>query len=145
MIRPILAGFAVAIGITAAMAQTNPIAERQAIMKKVGGATRVGTQMAKGEVPFDVAKAKEVFATYEAAGNHFYTLFPENSKTGGDTAALPKIWEDMADFKAHSLKLAADAAKASASVTDLDSLKAAMTDVTKNCGACHQTYRAKKS
>ena len=145
MIRPILAGFAVAIGVTAALAQTNPIAERQAIMKKVGAATRAGTQMAKGEVPFDLTNAKEVFATYEAAGKQFHTLFPENSKTGGDTAALPKIWESMADFKAHSEKLAADATKASASVTDLASFKAAMGDVTKNCGGCHQTYRANKS
>jgi cytochrome c556 len=145
MIRPILAGFAVAIGVTAALAQTNPIAERQAIMKKVGAATRAGTQMAKGEAPFELAKAKEVFATYEAAGKHFYTLFPDNSKTGGDTAALPKIWENMADFKARSEKLAADAQKASASVTDHDSFKAAMGEVTKNCGGCHQTYRANKS
>jgi cytochrome c556 len=145
MIRPILAGFAVAVGVTAALAQANPIAERQALMKKVGAATRAGTQMAKGEVPFDPSKAKEVFATYEAVGKQFYTLFPENSKTGGDTAALPKIWENMADFKAHSEKFAADAAKASASVTDLASFKAALGDVTKNCGGCHQTYRANKS
>jgi cytochrome c556 len=101
--------------------------------------------MAKGEAPFELAKAKEVFATYEAAGKHFYTLFPDNSKTGGDTAALPKIWENMADFKARSEKLAADAQKASASVTDHDSFKAAMGEVTKNCGGCHPTYRANKS
>ena len=50
-------------------------------------------------------------------------LFPDNSKTGGETAASPKIWEDTADFKAKFVKLGNDAKAASASVKDLDSLK----------------------
>src|SRR5215212_5541237 len=111
MIRPILAGLAVAIGVTAAFAQSDPIAERKTLMKSNGAATRTGTQMAKGEIPFELTKAKEIFANYGTVGKRFYTLFPENTKTG-DTAASPKIWDDMAGFKAASEKLASDAEKA---------------------------------
>jgi cytochrome c556 len=144
MIRPLLVGLAVVIGMTAAFAQTDPIAERKALMKSNGAATRTGTQMSRGEIPFDLAKAKEVFANYEVVGKRFYTLFPENTKSG-DTAASPKIWEDMAGFRAASEKLATDAQKASASVKDLDTFKAAFGEATKNCGACHQTYRINKT
>jgi cytochrome c556 len=72
-------------------------------------------------------------------------LFPDNSKTGGETAALPKIWEDMADFKARFVKLGNDAKTADASVKDLDSLKATFSELGKNCSGCHELYRLKKS
>jgi cytochrome c556 len=51
----------------------------------------------------------------------------------------------MSDFKARSDKFAADAKEAQASVKDLDSFKGAFGGVTKNCGGCHENYRAKKS
>jgi cytochrome c556 len=73
-------------------------------------------------------------------------LFPDNSKTGGDTSADPKIWENMSDFKAKFAKFGEDAKAADASVKDLDSFKASMGDIGKNdCGGCHQMYRIKKS
>jgi cytochrome c556 len=145
MIRPILAGFAVAIGVTAALAQSDPIKERQNLMKGFGAATRTGTQMSRGEIPFDATKAKEIFVTFETGSKRIPTLFPENSKTGGDTAADPKIWASMADFQANAAKLGTDAQKAAASANDLETFKAAFGEVAKDCGACHQTYRLKKS
>ena len=72
-------------------------------------------------------------------------LFPDNSKTGGDTAALPAIWANMADFKGRFEKFGAEAKAAQSTVKDLDSFKAAFAGLTKNCGGCHETYRAKKS
>ena len=51
----------------------------------------------------------------------------------------------MADFQAMFTKLGADAKAGEASVTDLDTFKAAFASVGKDCGACHQTYRVKKS
>jgi cytochrome c556 len=145
MMRTILATAAVAIGATIVMAQGDPIATRKQTMKGVGDATKVGAAMAKGEAPFDAAKAREIFTTYDAAAKRMPTLFPENSKTGGETTAAPKIWEDMAGFRAGFAKFDKEANEALTATHDLDSFKAAFGTVTKNCGACHETYRIKKS
>jgi cytochrome c556 len=39
-------------------------------------------------------------------------LFPDDSKTGGDTAALPLIWEKKSEFDAIFVKLGADSTAA---------------------------------
>jgi cytochrome c556 len=145
MIRTVLATMALAIGVTAVAAQSDPIAARKALMKANGDQAKIGAAMAKGEAPFDLDKAKKVFATFEESGVKAPDLFPDNSKTGGETAALPKIWEDKADFNAKLAKFAADSKAAASSVTDLDSFKTAWTGVVKQCGGCHETYRQKKS
>ena len=145
MVRTVLAVAAIAIGVTAVAAQSDPIAARKEVMKGVGAVTKTGGQMAKGEIPYDQTKAQEVFTTYVNASAKMPTLFPDNSKTGGDTAALPAIWSGMDDFKAKFAKFGADAKAAQGSVKDLDSFKASFGAVTKNCGGCHETYRAKKS
>ena len=79
------------------------------------------------------------------AGEQIPSLFPEDSKAGEETAAAPKIWQDMAGFKERAAQLAGDAGQASRSVQDLETFKAALQGVTKNCDACHQVYRIKKS
>jgi cytochrome c556 len=135
----------VVLGATAVIAQQDPIAARKALMKANGAAAKTGVGMAKGEVPFDLAAAKKVFATFEDAAGKMPSLFPDNSKTGGETTAAPKIWEDMADFKAKFAKFGADAKAAEASTTDLNSFKAGFSAVGKNCGGCHEIYRIKKS
>jgi cytochrome c556 len=145
MFRTVLAVAAIAIGVTAVAAQSDPIAARKALMKNVGAMAKTGGQMAKGEVPYDPAKGLEIFATFVDASGKMPALFPENSKTGGETAALPAIWTGMDDFKAKFAKFGSDAKAAQGSVKDLDSFKASFGSVTKNCGGCHETYRAKKS
>src|SRR4051794_11226699 len=145
MNRTVLAVAAIAIGITAVAAQSDPIATRRATMKEVGAQTKTGGGMAKGEIPYDQTKAQTIFATYVEAAAKMPNLFPPSSKSGGDTAALPAIWDNKADFDAKFAKFGADAKQAQASVKDLDTFKGAFTGVTKNCGGCHETYRAKKS
>jgi len=135
---------AVALGVSGAIAQQDVIKERKDIMKANGDQAKIGAAMAKGEQPFDLAAAQKIFATYADAASKMPNLFPDNSKTGEDTAALPKIWEDMADFKARFAKFGDDAKAAQSSVKDLDSFKTAFGDIGKNdCGGCHQLYRAK--
>jgi cytochrome c556 len=135
---------AVALGVSVAVAQQDVIKERKAIMKGNGDQAKIGAGMAKGEQPFDLAAAQKIFATYADAAAKMPSLFPDDSKTGEDTASLPKIWEDMADFKARFAKFGDDAKAAQASVKDLDTFKAAFGDIGKNdCGGCHQIYRAK--
>jgi cytochrome c556 len=145
IIRTVLAVAAVALGITAVTAQQDPIAARRALMKANGEQAAIGNKMSKGEEPFDLAKAKKVFATYQDAAAKAPDLFPDTSKTGGDTAALPAIWENKADFNAKLTKLGSDAKGAEAAVKDLDTFKAQFTEVVKNCGGCHQTYRLRKT
>ena len=91
--------------------------------------------------PVEVTAA--VLANFAAVHDKGKNLWPDNSKSGGDTASLPAIWENKADFEAKLAKLSADAKAKDAGVKDLDSFKAAMAEVGKDCGACHNTYRKK--
>jgi cytochrome c556 len=141
MIRPVIVTVAVAIGVTAVVAQSDPIAERRAIMKGNGAGARTASQMIKGDVPFDLAKAQEVFAGFQAAAAKMPALFPDNSKTGGETTANEKVWTDSAAFKAAFDKFAADSKAAAASTKDLDSFRAAFGPVAQNCQSCHTTFR----
>lgn len=145
MNRTVLAVAAIAIGVTAVAAQSDPIAARKQHMKDVGAQTKTGGGMAKGEVPYDQSKAQGIFAAYVKAATDLPNLFPDTSKIGGDTAALPAIWANKADFDSKAAKFAADAKQAQTQVKDLDTFKASFSGVTKNCGGCHETYRAKKS
>jgi cytochrome c556 len=145
MIRTVFAAAVFAFGVTAVAAQSDPIAARKALMKTNGDQAKIVGAMLKGDAPFDLTKAKAALASFEEAGEKAPALFPDNSKTGGDTAALPKIWEDKADFDARLAKIAADAKAAQGTVTDLDSFKAAWPAIGKQCGGCHELYRAKKS
>ena len=144
IIRSVLAVAALAVGITAVAAQSDPIAARKAMMKANGAAAGQGAKYMKGEEPFDLAKAKAIFAAYEKTGAEFGKLFPDNSKTG-DTAALPAVWENKADFDAKTAKFGAEAKAAAAKVTDEASFKAQFAEVQKNCGGCHQPYRKRAS
>jgi len=146
MNRIVLAVGAVALAVTAVAAQSDPIAARKALMKNNGDEAKGVTAMVKGESPFDAAKAHAAFATFADSAAKAPALFPDNSKTGGETAALPAIWENKADFDARFAKFGKDAKEAEGKVKDLDSLKATWGGFANdNCGGCHEKYRAKKS
>ncbi len=146
MIRAAFAVAVIALGLGVAVAQQGPIAARKALMKTNGDQAKIGAAMLKGEAPFELEKAQKIFASWEDAAAKMPALFPDNSKVGGETAADPKIWENMDDFKARFAKFGIDAKDAAAKVTDLDSFKAAFGSIGKNdCGGCHEKYRVKKS
>jgi cytochrome c556 len=143
MIRTVLAAIVVAFGVTAVVAQSDVIKQRQALMKANAAQNRVATEMLEGKRPFDLAAAKKVFATFADAGEKAPALFPAGSQ--GDSAALPAIWKNKADFDGRLKKFAADSKAAGAATKDLDSFKAQAKTVRAQCGACHKTYRQKKS
>ena len=145
MIRTALALAVLAFGATALVAQSDPIAARKALMKANGDQNRVATEMLEGKRPFNLDEAKKVLATFAEAGEKAPTLFPDDSKTGGDTAALPAIWENKTDFQARLAKFAQDSKTAGDATKDLDSFKVQITEVRKNCGGCHQTYRKRQT
>jgi cytochrome c556 len=140
MIRTVLAVAVLTFGVTAVVGQSDPIAARKAIMKSNGDQNRIGTEMIEGKQPFNLDAAKKIFATF-AEAEKVRPLFPDNSKTGGDTAALPAIWENKADFDAKLTKFVAEAKAAGEATKDADTFKAQITEVRKNCGGCHQPYR----
>ena len=74
MLRRVLTGAALIAMTGILVAQTDPIAQRRTVMKGVGAATRIGGQMAKGEIPFDLAKAQEILKTYAVAADPAPTI-----------------------------------------------------------------------
>ena len=138
--RIMLAAVVAAFAATAVVAQGDPIAARKGLMKGIGGENRNATEMLDGKQPFDLAKAKAVFTTMSGNADKMAPLFPENSKSG-DTAALPAVWENKADFDAKMAKFSADAKAAATKTTDAASFKAAIGEVRQNCGGCHKMYR----
>lgn len=146
MIRYLSVAALIAVGATVAFAQAKggsaAIAERKAAMKAIGGANKALTDIAKGDVPFDAAKVAAAYKTMEDSFAKSKTSFPDDSKSGGDTAALPAVWEKKADFMAKFDKAIADVKKTAAAAKDLDGLKANHGEFAKGtCGGCHKDYR----
>jgi cytochrome c556 len=117
-------------------------------MKDNGDQAKIGAAMVKGEAPFDLTKARKIFAAFDDTAAKAPALFAEkliDQPTANDPyTASPDIWKNMDDFKARLAKLGTDAKSAASSVTDLDSFKAAFGNIGKNdCGACHEKYRIK--
>ncbi len=148
MFRKLLVVFAIfMLGVTAATAQScqDIIDKRQSLMKKSGAAAKIGTEMIKGERPFDLAQVREIYAAFTEDATQMPTLFPDCSKTGHKTTAAPAIWQKMDDFKAAIAKFAADIKAAQDNTKDLGSLKANFQIIGKNCSNCHQSFRVKSS
>lgn len=97
--------------------------------------------MAKGEAPFDLAKVQASLKTISEGAPKLAGLFPDDSKTGGDTQALPVIWEKKAEFEGLWKKLAADATAAAAAIKDEASFKTEWPKIGANCGGCHKVFR----
>lgn len=136
------AAFAVAaLTATVVVAQQDPIAARQALMKANGRNAGAIVKMVKGENPYDAATVKAAFDQWDETADKFSSLFPDISKDG-DTRALPVIWTERAKFTAAVAKFKKDVddnrAKA---MSGLDGLKVALGAVGKNCTDCHETFR----
>jgi cytochrome c556 len=143
MERGAIALVLLAIGTASAFA--GPIEDRKALMKQNADAAKIGTGLAKGDILYDQAKAEDVLKVHEMVAAKLPTLVPDDSKTGDKTSASPKIWEDMAGFKAAAQKFGQDASAAMAQTKDQASFAAAYKVVVSNCGACHQAYRTKQN
>lgn len=132
-------------GVGAAIAAGEPQVVRQEMMKQVGGAVGAMSAIVKGEKPYDAAVVQASLAKLVEVGKVFPDQFPAGSEVGLETEASPKIWENMADFKAKSAALVTAAeAQLAAMPADQAGVGAAMKAVGATCGACHETYRLKK-
>jgi cytochrome c556 len=146
MIRILIVAVGLLIGVQAAAAQNlDVIKERKQTMKQAGGAAGSAGKMLKGEAPFDLASVQASLKTLVDVAAKMPGLFPVDSKTGGETKALPAIWDNKADVDARYAKLGQDATNALASIKDQASFAAAMPPIFKNCGGCHEKYRTSEN
>jgi cytochrome c556 len=145
MKRTMFVASLLALGVTAAIAQSNVVEQRQALMKEMGAQTRLIGAMMRGQEPFDLAKVQAGLKVFAENPKKFVTLFPESSKNAEKTEALPTIWENKAKFEATGNKLSQDAQTAMTAIKDEASFKAEMPKVLQNCGTCHNEFRKKAS
>ena len=69
--------------------------------------------------------------------------FPENSKEGFRTEALPSIWENKDEFNALMQKASDDMIKLAKAIDTAEDLRAVQKDLMwNNCSACHNRFRA---
>ena len=94
----------VAVSATGIAVGQDVIAQRKALMKEVGGATKTSSEMVKGEKPYDAKAAEGAMSTIAKHWITFAKLFPDNAKSGGETTAAAKIWEDPKGFEERGAK-----------------------------------------
>jgi cytochrome c556 len=69
--------------------------------------------------------------------------FPENTKEGFKTGALPSIWENKDEFNALMQKASEDMIKLAKAIDTADDLRVAQKKLMwNNCSACHEKFRA---
>lgn len=147
MKRVIVVVVAMLLGAGAVVAQQEAVTQAQTTMKangrNLGG---VLSAMAKGDKLYDQAAVDAALNQLDDTAKKLPTMFPEASKglkAEGDYSTSPKIWEDKAGFAEHIASFAKVVTEAKASVKDLDTLKAAVPGIGKQCGGCHETFRVK--
>ena len=69
--------------------------------------------------------------------------FPENTKEGFKTEALPSIWDNKDEFNALMKKASDDMIKLAKAIETAEDLRAAQKELMwSNCTACHSRFRA---
>ena len=69
--------------------------------------------------------------------------FPENTKEGFKTEALPSIWENKEEFNALMQKASDDMIKLAKAIDTAEDLRAVQKELMwSNCTACHSRFRA---
>ena len=134
------------LSIGAVVAQQDVANQTQTTMKATGRAMGSLAPMVKGEKPYDQAVVDTALTQVNDTAKKLPAMFPESIKglkIEGDYSSSPKVWEDKAGFAAKIESFAKVATEAKAKVKDLDSLKAAVPAIGKECSGCHETFRLK--
>ena len=148
MKRSILVAGVLLLGLGSVMAEQDQVKDTQTIMKANGKNAGALAAMIKGEKPYDQATVDAALAQFDDTAKKLPTLFPVSLKGKqfeGDYSTSPKIWEDKAGFSEHAASFAKAVSEAKGKIKDVDSLKAELGVIGKQCGGCHETYRVKKT
>ena len=116
------------------------IKSRKALFSKnYSTAKRVQSFSSNGDFDEAIELMKEMSENYIT----LLDLFPENSKVGFKTEALPIIWEEKDAFNALMQKSAEDMIKLTSIIEDADDIRGTLGKLMwANCKACHSKYRA---
>ena len=116
------------------------IKSRKALFSKnYSTAKRVQSFSSNGDFDEAIELMKEMNKNYIT----LLDLFPESSKEGFKTEALPIIWEEKDAFNALMQKSAEDMIKLSSIIEDVDDIRGTLGKLMwANCKACHSKYRA---
>ncbi|WP_440915541.1 c-type cytochrome [Candidatus Pelagibacter sp.] len=115
------------------------IKSRKALFSKnYSTAKRVQSFSSNGDFDEAIELMKEMSENYIT----LLDLFPENSKEGFKTEALPVIWEEKDAFNALMQKSADDMIKLTSIIEDADDIRGTLGKLMwANCKACHSKYR----
>jgi cytochrome c556 len=147
MKRIVVVAAVLAFSAGAVVAQQDQVKRTQGMMKDNGKNAGALSAMVKGEKPYDQSTVNAALAQFEDTAKNLPTLFPESMKglkLEGDYDPSPKIWEDKAGFESQINSFAKVVADAKGKIKNLDTLKAELPVIGKQCGGCHETYRIKK-
>ena len=107
--------------------------------KNYSTAKRVQALAIKGE--FD--KAKSLMIKMSENYKTLIEYFPDNSKEGFKTEALPLIWENKKEFNNLMKKSSDDMIKLTSLIEESEDIKGTLTQMMwSNCKACHSKFRA---
>ena len=91
---------------------------------------------------FEVEEAEPIILEMSKNYENLLNYFPENSKEGYGTEALPIIWEEKDAFNALMQKAADDMLQLAKVMEEADDIQAAYKKLMwANCNACHSRYR----
>ena len=116
------------------------IKERQSIFSKnYKTAKRINSLASNGSL--DEAKILMI----EMSDNYkrLLDLFPENSKTGFETEALPAIWENKDEFNLLMTKASSNMIELTSAIDEAEDVKATLGKyMWSSCKSCHSKFRA---
>ena len=113
---------------------------RKAIFSKnYSTAKKVQTFASKG----DFERAKSLMLEMSENYKNLFKYFPENTKEGFKTEALPTIWENKDEFNNLMKKSSNDMIKLTKIIETSDDVKGTLGKLMwANCKACHSKFRA---
>jgi len=145
-----LSGVALLVGTgygVAALAQAKPdqlVKQRQAVMTLNGKYFGPIAGMPSGKTPYNAETVARNAAYLDVLSKMPWDGFVESTKDE-KTRALPAVYTDSAKFKESGDRLQSTIAQLVkvSKGGDEAAVKAAIADVGKSCGGCHENFRAK--
>ena len=136
----ILTQITFALPVNSDMSVEETIKGRKALFSKnYSTAKKVQALASKG----DFEKAKTLMIEMSKNYKILLEYFPENTKEGFKTEALPIIWEQKDEFNNLMTKSSTDMIKLTKVIEDSDDIRGTLTQLMwSNCKACHSKFRA---